>query len=59
MKTMTRVACALLIATSVTSIEAQDENALSIYLVDVEGGNATLFVSPSGESMLMLSLIHI
>ncbi len=53
MKTMTRVACALLIATSVTSIEAQDENALSIYLVDVEGGNATLFVSPSGESMLM------
>ena len=53
MKTMTRVACALLIATSVTSIEAQDESALSIYLVDVEGGNATLFVSPSGESMLM------
>jgi beta-lactamase superfamily II metal-dependent hydrolase len=27
--------------------------ALSIYLVDVEGGNATLFVSPSGESLLI------
>src|SRR5688500_14527869 len=24
-----------------------------IYVVDVEGGNATLFVSPSGESLLM------
>src|SRR6184192_568600 len=24
-----------------------------IYVVDVEGGNATLFVSPSGESMLI------
>jgi beta-lactamase superfamily II metal-dependent hydrolase len=27
--------------------------ALSIYLIDVEGGNATLFVSPSGESLLI------
>ncbi len=26
---------------------------LDIYLIDVEGGNATLFVSPSGESLLM------
>src|SRR6201986_5576420 len=26
---------------------------LAIYLVDVEGGNATLFVSPTGESLLM------
>ena len=26
---------------------------LNIYVVDVEGGNATLFVSPSGESMLI------
>jgi competence protein ComEC len=26
---------------------------LDIYVVDVEGGNATLFVSPSGESMLI------
>jgi beta-lactamase superfamily II metal-dependent hydrolase len=26
---------------------------LDIYLIDVEGGNATLFVAPSGESLLM------
>ena len=26
---------------------------LDIYVVDVEGGNATLFVSPSGESLLI------
>src|SRR5689334_19996400 len=26
---------------------------LEIYLIDVEGGNATLFVSPSGESLLI------
>ena len=26
---------------------------LDIYVIDVEGGNATLFVSPSGESLLM------
>jgi competence protein ComEC len=27
--------------------------ALEIYVIDVEGGNATLFVSPSGESILI------
>src|SRR5687767_1549525 len=26
---------------------------LDIYVIDVEGGNATLFVAPSGESLLM------
>src|SRR5947209_3889029 len=26
---------------------------LNIYVIDVEGGNATLFVSPSGESLLI------
>ena len=26
---------------------------MEIYLVDVEGGNATLFVAPSGESLLV------
>ena len=32
---------------------AQRHNALDIYFVDVEGGQSTLFVSPSGESMLV------
>src|SRR6202163_118635 len=32
---------------------AQTRKTLDIYVIDVEGGNATLFVSPSGESLLM------
>src|SRR5215472_6712044 len=32
---------------------AQTGKPLNIYVVDVEGGNATLFVSPSGESVLI------
>jgi competence protein ComEC len=33
--------------------QARPADALTIYIVDVEGGNATLFVSPSGESLLI------
>jgi beta-lactamase superfamily II metal-dependent hydrolase len=32
---------------------AQTRKTLDIYLVDVEGGNATLFAAPSGESLLI------
>jgi competence protein ComEC len=32
---------------------AQNRTTLDIYVVDVEGGNATLFVAPSGESVLI------
>ena len=32
---------------------AQSRKTLDIYVVDVEGGNAVLFVTPSGESMLV------
>lgn len=32
---------------------AQNRTTLDIYVIDVEGGNATLFVPPSGESVLM------
>jgi competence protein ComEC len=32
---------------------AQARTTLDIYVVDVEGGNATLFVAPSGESLLI------
>lgn len=31
----------------------QDQESLDIYYIDVEGGAATLFVSPSGQSMLV------
>jgi competence protein ComEC len=33
--------------------EAQTRTTLDIYVVDVEGGNATLFVAPSGQSVLI------
>jgi competence protein ComEC len=35
------------------SAVAQTRTTLDIYVVDVEGGNATLFVAPSGESLLI------
>ena len=40
-------------ALSVASPAAQTRSTLDIYVIDVEGGNATLFVSPSGQSLLM------
>ena len=44
---------ALLIQTEPISVAAQTRTTLDIYVVDVEGGNATLFVSPPGESLLI------
>jgi beta-lactamase superfamily II metal-dependent hydrolase len=44
---------ALLIHTTPDPASAQTRNTLDIYVVDVEGGNATLFVPPSGESVLI------
>jgi len=35
------------------SAAAQTRTTLDIYVVDVEGGNATLFVTPAGESLLI------
>jgi competence protein ComEC len=49
------IAGVLALALLVVSPAAQTRpgQTLDIYVVDVEGGNATLFVSPSGESLLM------
>ena len=33
--------------------QAQPDDTLAIYVIDVEGGEATLFVAPSGESLLV------
>ena len=33
--------------------QARTSKTLDIYLIDVEGGNATLFVAPSGDSLLI------
>src|SRR6202163_2278480 len=45
----------LAFAVSVVSPAAQTRTfrTLDVYVVDVEGGNATLFVTPSGESVLI------
>ena len=47
----------VVLALSVVAAAAQNRQAtakgLDIYVVDVEGGNATLFVSPSGASVLI------
>src|ERR1700694_2950439 len=43
----------LLIQAGQDEAAAQTRTTLDIYVVDVEGGNATLFVAPSGESLLI------
>jgi beta-lactamase superfamily II metal-dependent hydrolase len=44
--------CAILFLISCLSIFAAKKT-LDVYFIDVEGGQATLFVSPSGQSMLV------
>jgi len=53
MPTFRRFIAALVPAALTVLAAAQTGTPLNIYVVDVEGGNATLFVSPSGESVLM------
>jgi len=43
----------LCLAGFVPAAHAQARKTLDIYVVDVEGGNATLFVTPSGQSVLI------
>jgi beta-lactamase superfamily II metal-dependent hydrolase len=51
---MMRRTAYLLVATMLpVVVAAQTRTTLDIYLLDVEGGNATLFVAPSGESLLI------
>jgi beta-lactamase superfamily II metal-dependent hydrolase len=50
-KTLVVMAAALCIAYPIAQTRAS--RTLDIYVVDVEGGNATFFVSPSGESVLI------
>src|SRR6059058_971794 len=50
---MRALACLVAIIVSAALLSAQRARTLDIYVVDVEGGNATLFVSPTGESLLM------
>ena len=50
---MRRILSLLIGLLSVALLSAQARTTLDIYLVDVEGGNATLFVTPSGDSLLI------
>ena len=43
----------LLVMASHGAAQNRATTTLDIYIIDVEGGNATLFVSPSGESLLV------
>ena len=45
------IAFAILLASP--ALWAQQQKALEVYFIDVEGGQSTLFVSPSGQSLLI------
>src|SRR5438552_17201453 len=51
MRASLAVLSAVLLCTA--SVAAQQRTTLDIYVTDVEGGNATLFVTPAGESVLI------
>lgn len=52
---MRKTICLLVLVSfaAFASAQTRTSKTLDIYVVDVEGGNATLFVSPSGESLLI------
>ena len=43
----------LVLSASLAVAQSKASKTLDIYVIDVEGGNAVLFVAPSGESMLV------
>ena len=43
----------LALAAAAGSAQSRSSKALDMYFIDTEGGHATLYVSPSGESLLM------
>ena len=47
------VLCATLCLATMLAAQQSSERTLDVYFIDVEGGHATLYVSPSGESMLV------
>ncbi len=52
---MVRLRCATALALALSAIPsgAHAQTTLDVYLIDVEGGGATLFVSPGGETLLI------
>ena len=53
MRSLLTIFATVLLATMLAAEQARSTRSLEIYVVDVEGGNATLLVAPSGESLLI------
>ena len=53
MKTFAAVAFVLVLASALCAGQTTSQKALQIYFIDMEGGASTLFVTPSGQSLLM------
>ena len=54
-RTLLWVAAVLLLAGAAThAVAAASRDGLQVYFIDVEGGQATLFVTPAGESLLSI-----
>lgn len=47
------LAIGLIICLAAPALRSQDKKPLQVYFIDVEGGQSTLFVSPSGQSLLV------
>ena len=43
----------LALSTAVGSAQTRPSKTLDIYFIDTEGGHSTLYVAPTGESLLM------
>jgi len=43
----------IVLAPALSSAQVRTSKTLDVYVIDVEGGNSTLFVSPAGESLLI------
>jgi competence protein ComEC len=50
---MRQFICLVFAVMPVAFASAQTRSTLDIYVIDVEGGNATLFVAPTGQSLLI------
>jgi competence protein ComEC len=53
MRTSLRIVLVVVLATVFPAAQLRTAKTFDIYVTDVEGGNATLFVAPSGESVLV------
>ena len=53
MRSIIMLVAALALSATLALAQSQPRKTFDVYVIDVEGGNATLFVAPTGESLLM------